>query len=286
MTVMIVNRGDRLFRRELLSQVQSIALGETLWVNGPDHSLELETLSHEFPLARFLLIANSVTAGEMVNIGISEARARYVLCMWSDARIASVSPALISSLEEFRAVCVLPTIRTSRAEQVPSYQSPQLKKGKLSLRFRTPTREGEKVFFPFDYCAIYDRERFKRAGGYDPAISNPYWQKIDFGFRCHLWEERICGTGALALTYAGLPASEDATPDGSYKAFYLKNLAVRLKRDYGVLPLNRLLEYMLHSDTGPSYAFKEFSKVREWVRKNKFRFRHDPRKIVEGWGTE
>ena len=51
----------------------------------------------------------------------------------------------------------------------------------------------------------------------------------------------------------------------------------------GILPWGRLLEYMMRSDTGPLYAIQEFSVARSWVTTNRFRFRREPREIVERW---
>jgi hypothetical protein len=60
-------------------------------------------------------------------------------------------------------------------------------------------------------------------------------------------------------------------------------MAVRTRREMGVLPVWRALDYMLHSDTGPLYAVKEFRIVRRWVRTHRFRFRRDPRDLIAGW---
>ena len=56
-----------------------------------------------------------------------------------------------------------------------------------------------------------------------------------------------------------------------------------MNRDGGFLPGWRLPEYMARSDTGPLYAVKEFRAAREWVRRNRYRYRLDPRDLVAGW---
>ena len=285
LTVVIVARGDRLFRRELLAEIESIGIGEVVWVEGPDVSRDLEALCRDFPDVRFLTVQAEAGRGAMIDIGISESQAPYVLCMWSDMRITEISPLLLDRLRECEAACVLPVIRNPDMNVVPSYQSPIMLKGKLALHFRPPSKEGEKVLYPFDYCGIYDKEKFAQVGGYDPDIDNPYWQKLDFGFRCHLWGEKILGTMKLSLIAAGAAAIEEATPDDSYKAFYLKNLAVRLRRETGVLPRVKALEYIARSGTGPVGAVREFRKARDWVYLNRFRFRKDPRELIEKWGS-
>jgi hypothetical protein len=154
---------------------------------------------------------------------------------------------------------------------------------RFSLAFRTPRKEGESTLFPFDYCALYQRESFMRCGGYDSALSNTYWQMLDFGFRCFLWGERLMGSTKLGMAYVGAPPAENATPDDSYKLFYLKNLAVRTRRETGVLPLRMFFDYLIHCGAGPLAAAREFLAAREWVRVHKFRFRREPRDVIERW---
>jgi hypothetical protein len=285
LTILILSRGDRLFRAQMLRETEALGLGEILWVEGPDAPFDLESLSREFPEVRFLLVKEPVTNGEMINIGVGEARAPLVLCLWSDTRVSSISASLLDSVEKGHAVCTVPLIRNSRSEVVPSFQSPHLSKGRLSLQFHTPRADREKVLFPFDYAGIYMKERFAQVGGFDPQMANPYWQKLDFGFRCFLWGEKIRGATALTLVYSSPPPAEDATPDESYKVFYLKNMAVRFRREMGMLPAGRIFEYMIHSNTGPLYAVREFRAARDWVSVHRSRFRIDPRDLIDTWGA-
>ena len=44
------------------------------------------------------------------------------------------------------------------------------------------------------------------------------------------------GTTRLTVAYSGAPPADDTTPDSSYKLFYLRNLAVTLRAQAGVLP--------------------------------------------------
>lgn len=283
LTFLVLSRGDRLFRGALLAELQATGAGEILWVGGPDVSYDLESHAREFPEVRFLVLSGPATPGERVNVGISEARARRVYCLWSDARVSSLPTGLMARLDAEPLVCAVPLARNARGEAMPTLQAPRLAKGRLSLAWRPPSRDGERTLFPFDYAGIYDGERFARLGGYEPSLANPYWQKLDFGFRAHLWGETVrCLTG-LVMTYAAQPPADDATPDSSYKRFWLRGLAVRLHRDGGVLPVWRLPEYMARSDTGPIVAVKEFRAAREWVRRNRYRYRFDPQGLAASW---
>jgi hypothetical protein len=243
----------------------------------------VESLARDFPNVRFLLVRDPCTAGELVNIGMAESRAPMVLALWSDTRVSTFPATGVSLFEKSAVLCMVPQARNPQMEPIPSWQAPLWKRRRFSVAFRAPRRDGEPTLFPFDYCGLYNRQKFEQSGGFDPGISNPFWQKLDFGFRCFLWGERLQGTTSIALTYTGAPPEEDTTHDQSYKLFWLKNLAVRLRRECGVLPARRMLDYMTHTDTGPLYAIKEFRAVRGWVHTHRFRFRRDPRDLIERW---
>ncbi len=281
--MLVLGRGDRLFKGELLKDLEGRGIGEVLWVEGDQLATDVDSLAHDFPDVRFLLVKAPSTVGERVNVGIEESRAPLVLVLWSDTRLSRFPPSSIAPFEKSGNLCWLPTARTMRDELLPSWQSPQWKKRRLAVSFRVPRKDGERVLFPFDYCGIYNKEKFAQSGGYDRAIASSYWQKLDFGFRALLWGENIFGTTGISLMYTGSPPEEDTTPDAGYKLFWLKNLAVQLRREAGVLPTVKLLDYMLHSDTGPLDAVKEFRAVRGWVRTHRFRFRRDPRQAIERW---
>ncbi len=283
LTLLVLGRGDRLFKSDLLGELLGRQLGEILWIEAAGSSVDVEPLSHEFPQVRFLLVTGACTPGDQVNIGIDEARAPLVMVLWSDTRLADFPSGEIAAMEKSGVLCSIPAARNSRGEPIPSWQAPQWRKRRFSVGYHAPRAEGQRVLFPFDYCGLYHRLKFSQTGGFDPAVSNPYWQKLDFGLRCFLWGERLLGTMKISLTYTGTPPEQDATPDAGYKQVWLKNLAVRTRREMGTLPSWRALDYMLHSDTGPLVAVKEFRAVRRWVRRHRFRFRRDPRELVEAW---
>ena len=176
-------------------------------------------------------------------------------------------------------------IRNARREAIPTWQAPGGRQRRFLPKFRPPREDGEKCLFPFDYCGLYSRERFSQLGGFDSRIGNPYWQKLDFGLRAWLWGEKILGTTRLTVLYMGSPPVDDTTPDEGYKAFYLKCLAVRIRHQMGVLQWWRFPEFMFRSDNGPIYAVKEFAAARSWVKTHRFRFRREPRDLIERWET-
>ncbi len=284
-TLCLLNRGGRLYRPELYADMVNLGFAEIVSIEGPSDSYDIENLSLKFPSIRFLLLHDKATPGEMVNIGIDEARENYVLVIWNDMRIApaSLSFKLLERSASLKALCVVPILQNHRNETIPSIQAPAFYGRHLKMVPMAPSADGVVSLFPFDFCGLYDKERFILSGGFDHSLENPYWQKMDFGFRSFMWGERILCNTALRFTYISEPAHEDTTPDESYRIFFLKNLAVRHAGDAGVIPGRLFLSYYMKSGVGFPTALREFKEVREWVRINTYRFRQDARGVTELW---
>jgi hypothetical protein len=174
----------------------------------------------------------------------------------------------------------------SNYEILPTLVSPMTQKRKIRTVLFEPCNEGDLSLYPFDCIGIYDRQRFIGMGGYDITIKKPHWQLMDFGMRSYLWGEEIALNLHFKLSYDGELPSEDYTVEDSYRRFYLKNLAPVFKRDYAHLPLYKFPSYLGKSGDDPFSAWDEFSQTRNWVRKNKYRWKFDARAVINMWERE
>ena len=285
LTILILGRGGRFYRGSLLEEILDLDFGDILYVEGPNIPYDVEPLFRKYPDVRFLLLRAESSTGEKLNLGIEEARSRLILVLWSDMRVpaSSLSTKLVDRIDESGVLCTTPLLRNAKAEIIPSLETPAFIQGNLKVVPWTPRRDGLPTLFPFDYCGIYNKEKYLFTGGFDYSIVNPYWQKMDFGFRAFMWGERILSGTTPVLDYSLEVPSEDNTPDESYKFFYLKNLAVRFRRDLGVLPSVHFFRYVFRSDRGPLYSLKEFLQVRKWVELNRYRFKRDARGLLNMW---
>jgi hypothetical protein len=188
----------------------------------------------------------------------------------------------------------VPLIQNPGLQTLPTLTSPALFRAKLPWKSRDavkalhfpPEAEGQPSLYPFDGVGLYDRERFVRLTGFDGAISNPYWQLMDFGFRAHLWGEEIRGTQLVRLSYDGEAGPEDTTADADYRRFYLRNLAPVFRKDSANIPLRLFPGYLFKTGGDPAAAWKEFSDNRQWVRANGSRFQRDARILTGFWEQE
>ncbi len=285
LTLLVLSRGSRIYRGELLNQIAKLGIPEVLFLEGPGESYEIETLSVRHPKIRFLLLHESVSPGERINIGIDEAHGRYILVLWDDIKIVPplISDRFMERVEEYDILCTAPLLQNERRQTLPTVGAPAYNRGKLELFELAPASDRVDTLFPFDYIGIYGKERFEKTGGYDPGITNPYWQKLDFGFRSYMWGESIQCAASFRLQYLFEPPEEDETPDESYKLFYLKNLALRFNGDSAALPMTRFLRYAGISDSGFFESLAEFKEVRKWADINKYRFTQDARSVTELW---
>jgi hypothetical protein len=285
MSVVLLNRGSRLYRGDALGELERAGLRTILSVELKNDAVDVEGLSARHPGSRFLLLSEPASTGVQVNLAIRESPGPYVFVLWNDMSLSAqgLSSRFFGRLAERDLLCSVPALFGKAGEQLPSATAPALNRSSLKVLGLVPERDGARSLCPFDYAGVYSREKFVLTGGFDPGLANPYWQKLDFGFRAWLWGEEIRVAQALKLSYAELPPPEDETPDEGYKWFWLKNLAPSFRGDFGAIGLSRFWAYLRSRRGGGTAALGEFRAAREWVRLNRYRFRTDAASLVDLW---
>jgi hypothetical protein len=287
-TVVLLNRGSRLYRGDAIGDLERAGLRNILSVEPAGEAVDVEGLSARHPSARFLLLSETASVGVQVNLAIRESPGPYVFVLWNDMSLSAqgLSSRFFERLAERDLLCSVPALFAKAGEQLPSVSSPAFNKSSLKILGLMPEKDGAKSLYPFDYAGIYSRERFVLTGGFDPGLANPYWQKLDFGFRAWLWGEEIRLAQALKLSYAEPAPPEDETPDAGYKWFWLKNLAPSYRGDSGAIGMSRFWTYLRSRRDGIGPALGEFRTAREWVRLNRYRFRTDAASLVDLWDED
>jgi hypothetical protein len=285
MSVVLLNRGSRIYRGDPLAELERAGLGSVLSVEPKPDLVDVEAQSARHPGARFLLLSEPCSPGAQVNLAIREAPGPYVFVLWSDMSLSAqgLSSRFFERLSERDVLCQAPALFARGGETVPSAASPAFNRSALKILSLAPLKDGAKSLFPFDYAGVYSREKFALTGGYDSRLANPYWQKLDFGFRAWLWGEEIRIAQALKVSYADSPTPEDETPDEDYKWFWLKNLAPSFRGDFAAVPGYRFWSYLRSRRGGAPAALGEFRAARDWVRTNRYRFRTDASSLVDLW---
>lgn len=282
----VLHRGGRYQRADLFSNLAEAGVDEVLSIEHNKAQYDVEELSERFPQARFLLMHRDMTTGEQINVAMGEARSRYVFVVWNDMQVSPIPPRVRKQLESEDQLCWVPFFRNERGEPVPNVIAPAFYRGLLRIIPFSAGNEQARTLFPFDYTGLYNRERFVQLHGYDGTITNPYWQKLDFGFRAYMWGESIYCLPSLRVQHLSHLEPDDTTPDESYRRFYLKNLAISYQGDHARLPLRKLPAYFARTRGGLIHSYKLFREIRRWVNQNKFRFRQNARSVTDLWEFE
>ncbi len=284
LSILLLHRGSRPYRQEYFKELEQLGDIEILSVETVSASYDIDSLSQKYPRIKFLLLHEEMSRGEQINMGMKEAAGQFVFVMWSDMKISSqLNPYLLQRIVEADRLCSVPIIQNTKLETVPSIKVPAFHKRNLRVLPMLPQKNKMKTLFPFDYSGIYQREKFLLTGGYDYLIESSYWQKMDFGFRAHMWGEAIECESAFRVRYLAAEPTEDTTPDAGYKLFFLKSLSIRFSGDMGTLPWGRFFPYYFRSGSSLLNALREFKQVRRWVTVNQYRFIMDARDVTELW---
>lgn len=278
----VLNRG-RFQRQQLIEQLSRQGFAEIVCLDSGAVNPDIEQQCRAWPRLRFMLLGGETSPGASLNLALAEARSPFVLVLWSDLSLLPFLDHALEDLLRAKALCVVPLLRHPDGSVVPSLAMPAPRRNSLHIVHALPSATHQASLFPFDYLGLYHRESFIQSQGYDEAIRNPFWQKLDFGYRAWLWGMRIEATADLRLQASLEPAAEDSTPDRDYARFYLKNLLPRFELDQAALPGGRFLAYRRIAGRGWLGAWREFVAAQAWVRANAFRFKHDARYVAELW---
>ncbi|MDR2900877.1 MAG: hypothetical protein LBV20_05105 [Treponema sp.] len=299
LSAILLNRGGRYPRRTLFQELEKSGFDYIVSIEGLEERYDVEDLSSRFPSVKFILLKQALSIGEQINLAVSEIPSPLFFVLWNDIRIlhgggaAKIAERMLRDEHDlfsaehnqsaYKRLCTVPVIQNSQFETLPTCMSPAFYKKSLKTVPSSTSKEGGISLYPFDGVGIYDRERFIQLGGFDPTLSAPHWQLMDFGFRSWLWGETIASTQLVRMSYDGDIPSEDSTAEESYKRFYLKNIAPVFRGDLAHIPLRRYLSYVRKSGDGVFEAWEDFSAAREWVEINQYRFKSDAQTLIEHW---
>jgi hypothetical protein len=286
LSFIVLNRGGRFNRERIFRNLAEFGSHEIISVEGPTGAYDVESLSKKFQSVRFLLIKEKISPGEQINLGIEEAENPFIFVLWNDMLVSSRLSGTIEPFLDHDNVCLVPAVKNVRSEYIPSIQSPALLRKHLKIVPLTPGKGEFHSLFPYDYCGIYNKDRFIHLEGFDPMIKNPYWQKLDFGFRAHMWGDKIRGRTDLIVTLQTAEHVDDSTRDYSYKLFFLKNLMPTIKKNGAVLKWMSFLPFFFFTGDNLFVSLRDFKQVKEWIKINSERFRLEARKITEQWEAD
>ncbi|MDR2841790.1 MAG: hypothetical protein LBV52_01155 [Spirochaetaceae bacterium] len=304
LSVILLNRGGRYPRKTYIDELKKQGFDYIVSVESQGANYEIEQLADAYPFVRFILLKEMLSVGEMINIAALEIKEPLFFVLWNDFHLlqglnaARIAEKLLlktnylakgdQNKKRYIRLCTVPVIQNSNFETLPLSLIPKIKRKRLEIFPFAAGKEGDATLYPYDAVGIYDKERFLEIGGFDTEIKKPYWQIMDFGMRAWLWGEQIRTTQLVRLRVDGEIQAGDSTADDSYRRFFLKNLAVSVKKGIqkngqiescASIPWTYFLQFMLKTGIGFFAAKKEFSQARLWIKSKEKRFTCSPSSI-------
>ena len=285
--VIVLNRGRKYYRPLFFEQLLAEGFASIISIESSDNVNDMESLAGKYPQIRFLfpLSHEKLTAGEMINLGLAETAAPYIMVMWNDTHIPSGSftSRVLEKVKQEHLFCAAPVLSNMKGETVPNQIVPSLNGNSFSTEQLPCIKNKTATIYPYDFMGIYSRNKCMQLGGFDYTIRNPYWQNLDLGFRAHLWGESVRIFTSFRLQYEGEQTPENISADASYRQFYLKNLAPELTEGEASIPFKLFFTYLRHSGLNPLHAWQHFSAAQRWTALNKLHFKTTARALIEHW---
>ncbi|WHE95478.1 hypothetical protein QK276_01465 [Treponema pallidum] len=281
----VLNRGVRWNRAEFFAQLTTLGIAPIVSVERSAAAPDVTGLAERFPFVKFITPLECISVGEMINLGVAELDVMYVLVLWSDMRIdpQGMSQHIQDILRTNTHMCIAPQLCSSHSTVLPTQIVPALRKSDFFTQPTECTTNHTPTIYPYDFVGIYHRDRFIQCGGFDFTIANAYWQNLDFGLRSYLWGECIEVNTQIRLFYEALPPQEDASADGSYRIFYLKNLAPLLEKDRAFISGTQFFSFFRNSGLHLIEAYRLFRDAQKWVAVNRYRFKKTAARLVSEW---
>ena len=286
-SLVVLGRDSWLFRAGVLEDFYQLGFAEILCVETAPLKYEPEELLGRFPGLRLLVLQNEVSTGEKINLAALEIHWPRFLVLWDDQKIPE--PGLHTKISKFwqdnTMMLLAPELRDSDGKEIPGVLVPSLDGNHLRMLTLPGEEELVETLFTQDFTGLYDREKFLRSGGFDPKIREPYWQRADWGVRCHLWGEAVALGRVFRVDLRTPWVPEDQSARSGSLRFYAKNLALRFSGDHAVLPWDRFGRFWRQSGSTLWACLAEFREVRAWVHSHRYRFVADAKILVESWGS-
>jgi len=287
MSILVLHRGGRIDRDGLFRDLAERHDGEIISLEAAEGSYDVERLSQRHGNVRFILPARAMSIGAQINIGVRECSSDFVYVIWNDMRLQDLSERVLSRAVSEDVLCSAPYMRNDRSQVIPTVMTPAFeRKGTLRVVPQVPHSETVLTLYPYDYVGLYRTQRFLDVFGFDARISRPYWQKLEFGLRCWMWNEKIRLSSALRVSYSGTLPSEDTTPDQDYLRFYWKTLGVRISSTGADLSSRRLIGGILRTPSSAPALIRSFRELRRELRRYGPRYKRSAMKLISEWEAD
>jgi hypothetical protein len=287
-SVILLNTSASHFKMHVFENLITCKFNSIVSVESNSENFSTDDIVKKFPTVKFIIPLEKATDGEMINLAMSEIKSDYVLVLRDSLYIPSgvILKNLAERLMQENLYCLVPRLMDKNKNGLSTRFSPGAEKSHFIIDSSFLVTENVKTLYPMDYIALYNRKKFIQVGGFDYTITSPYWQNLDLALRSWLFGEESKLTTLLQFSYIDDVPVEDKTVNMDYIRYYLKNEMLRFKNEHAYIRNSSFFKFYNRSSCGLFEARRQFKLAKEWVEKNKYRFKMDLQTLVAGWSQE
>ncbi|MCG8451759.1 MAG: hypothetical protein MI717_01100 [Spirochaetales bacterium] len=286
LSIVLVNRGSRQFRRDLFDELCKIGAREVISLESSPCPYDVDALVRRHENLRFIVFSRSSNTGARIDAAFREAVSDHVFVLHGDMTLkaADISSRVFAKIADRNRVCTVPVFRDGRGELLPSVIGPVPgSKGQFDFQPVLPESRELPTLVPWDYAGIYKKDLHMAVGGFDARIEESWWQVMEYGMRCWLFGDGPVTHPSLRVGYLDYSPSLDASTGAGYRRFFLKTLAIRFRGGMARLPRARWWAYMKFSGESATSSRETWKEIRHWVQQNQYRFRRDAASLTRQW---
>lgn len=284
-SVILLNSSGSHFKLHVFENLIQCNFKSIISIEHDPTNSTIDEMSKKFPSIKFVVPLEKASDGELINIGMAEVSTEYVLVLRDSLYIPSgfILQHLAERLTQSGSYCIVPRLSDKNKNGLPCTFVPSAERTHFVVETNSVMSDGLKTLYPFDYIALYNREKFIQLGGFDWTINSPYWQNLDLALRSWLWGEETRFTSVLQFSYIDEPPVEDRSINIDYLRYYLKNELPKIKMEQGYIRKSSFLIFAGRSSCGYLEAKRQFKAAREWVESNKYKFKMDLQTFIQNW---
>ncbi|MCR4790048.1 MAG: hypothetical protein K5839_03100, partial [Treponemataceae bacterium] len=188
-SVLILNRNSSNFKENNLEVLIKCGFEAIYSIENSKDNFKVEGFSKRFPQVNFLLPAKKLSTGNLINLGMSLCKSKYLMVIWDDfaLKFPLIQDILMAKIIEAKSICFAPVFVNNNYVPIPSKMTPRVDRYNFSVFPESVVYDNSKTLYPFDYCGVYDKDRFINVGGFDSSLTSAHWQLLDFSLRSWLW---------------------------------------------------------------------------------------------------
>jgi hypothetical protein len=278
--------GSHQYRDTQLENLVHCSFTSVISIETVTDNYNIEHTARLFPTVTFIIVAEKVTMGELINIAMEEVRESHVLVLKDTLKIEHrvLQKRLFERIRDEGVFCAVPRLLNGTGQPIPVNYRPVIEQNRFGIV--PEILESGKTAYTFDNIALYSKAKFMQLGGFDYTIASTYWQTLDLCLRAWLWGETVRVYNSFRLFYELEIPHEDSTANASYLRFFLKNIMPVLRNRTAYIPISGFFAFWRRSGYSLFKADAQFKDARRWREKNALRFKTDIRGLTALWTTD